>query len=158
MKKLVTLFLLVAIAWPAAGVEGEQVMYVGGTVHPIKEGTIGHLDTASLVSLKFESPNGNVEIPFAKMDSYSYSQEVSHHLGVLAAMAVGLVRKRQRRHFFRITFHDETNAPQAAVFEVPKQMPRTLLAILQARAPQGCKRPLGQGRDVPMCGQEWLSQ
>lgn len=123
-------------------------MYLGGTIPSVKEGAIGHLDTTSPVSLKFESPNGNVETPLAKMDSYIYSQEVSHHLGVLAAIAVGLVRKRQRRHFFRITFRDESDAPQVAVFEVPKRMPMTLMTILLARGPHGCRRS-------PMCGQEW---
>jgi hypothetical protein len=37
-----------------------------------------------------------------------------------------------------------------AVFEVSKKMPRTLMAILQTRAPQGCKRPY-----VTMCGEQY---
>jgi hypothetical protein len=28
---------------------------------------------------------------------------------------------------------------QVAIFEVSKQMPQTLLAVLQTRSPQGCK-------------------
>jgi hypothetical protein len=39
----------------------------------------------------------------------------------------------------RIAYRDEDHAPQVAIFEVPKKMPRTLLAVLQQRAPQGCK-------------------
>jgi hypothetical protein len=143
-KRLTTLCLLLAIAWPAAAVEEGQVIYLGGTAPTLKEGAIGRLDTSSSASLKFESAGGKLEIPFAKIDSYTYSQEVARHLGVLPAMVVGMVKKRQRRHFFRISFHDEANAPQVAVFEVPKQMPKTLLAVLQARAPQSCK-PLGAG-------------
>ena len=158
MNRVVGLSLLIAFAFPAVAVENGEVMYVGGTVSTLKEGVIGHLDTSSMVSLKFESTSGKIEIQFAKIDSYNYSQEVAHHLGVLPAIVVGLVRKRQRRHFFRILFHDDANAPQVAVFEVPKQMPQTLLAVLLARAPQGCKRSLREGRSVPMCGQEWLSQ
>jgi hypothetical protein len=153
INRLVVLFALIAVAWPAAAIENGEVMYVGGTVSTLKEGTIGHLDTNSTVSLKFESASGRVEIPFAKIDSYNYSQEVAHHLGVLPAIAVGLVRKRQRRHFFRILFRDDANAPQVAVFEVPKQAPQTLLAILQARAPQACK-PMFGGK----CAQEWAPQ
>jgi hypothetical protein len=64
---------------------------------------------------------------------------VARHLGVLPAIAVGLVKKRQRRHYFRISYRDENGVVQVVVFEVPKNMPRTLLPILQTRAPQGCK-------------------
>ena len=78
-------------------------------------------------------------IPFATIDSYECSQQVAHHLGVLPAIAVGLVKKRQRKHYLRIAYHDESKTPQVAIFEVPKNMPLTLLAILRERAPEGCK-------------------
>jgi len=48
------------------------------------------------------------------------------------------VKKLQRKHFLRIAYHDESKTPQVAIFEVPKNMPLTLLAILQERTPQGC--------------------
>lgn len=105
----------------------------------VKAGEVGKLDTTSPLALSFESASGNVEIPYAQMDSYEYSQPVAHHLGVLPAIAVGLVKKRQRRHIFRITYHEEDARPEVAIFEVSKQIPRSLLAVLQARAPQGCK-------------------
>jgi len=52
---------------------------------------------------------------------------------------VAVTWTRQRIHFIRIAYHDENNAPQVAIFEVPKKMPLALLAILQQRAPQSCK-------------------
>lgn len=115
----------------------------------LKEGAIGRLDTTSLSALRFESAGGKLEIPFGRIDSYHYSQEVAHHLGVLPAIAVGLIRKRQQKHFVRLAFHDDSNAPQVVVFEIPKQMPKTLLATLQAGAPQACQPMIG-GR----CSQE----
>src|SRR5437879_12460139 len=36
-----------------------------------------------------------LEILFAKIDSFEYSQEVARHLGVLPAIAVGLIRDRK---------------------------------------------------------------
>jgi hypothetical protein len=75
---------------------------------------------------------------------------VTHHLGVLPAIAVSLVKKRQRKHFLRIAYHDEFKTPQVAIFEVPKKMPLTLFAILQQRAPQGRKtQPYSKRRTVP---------
>jgi len=140
MKRLAAFCLMLVVSLPAAAVEDGQVMYVGGTVPGLKQGIVGRLDTSSFVSLTFEYSGSKLEIPFAKIDSFEYSQEVARHLGVLPAIAVGLIRKRQRRHFFHISYHDESNASQVAVFEVPKQMPSTLLAILQNRASQRCKR------------------
>jgi hypothetical protein len=52
-------------------------------------------------------------------------------------VAVGIVRRRERKHFFTIAYHDASGTPQTAVFEVPKHDPRGLLAIMRARAPAG---------------------
>lgn len=100
---------------------------------------MGKLDTTSQTALNFESPGGKLVIPFEEIDSYEYSQQVARHLGVLPAIAVGLVKRRQRRHFFRITYHDDSKTQQVAIFEVSKETPRSLLAVLQGRAPEGCK-------------------
>jgi hypothetical protein len=139
MKRILGLFLLVLTPLTTSAVEGGQVMYVGGTVVTLKEGVSGKLDTSSQTVLNFDYSGGKLVIPFEMIDSYEYSQRVARHLGVLPAIAVGLVKRRQRRHFFRISYHDESKAPQVAIFEVSKEMPHTLLAILRVRAPQGCK-------------------
>jgi hypothetical protein len=143
MKKIATLFLLLvvllAMVIPAGAVEEEQVMYAGGTVPAMQAGVIGHFDTTSESALSFDYAGSKLEIPYAKIDSYEYSQEVARHLGVLPAIAVGMIKKRQRKHFVRIGFHDARNVSEVAVFEVSKRLPQTLIPILQSRAPQGCK-------------------
>jgi hypothetical protein len=147
MKRILVICLLTAFLapLPSVAVEGGQVMYVGGTVGMLNKGVVGKLDTSSQTALNFESPGGKLVIPFEKIESYEYSQEVARHLGVLPAIAVGLVKRRQRRHFFRITYQDENKAQQVAIFEVSKETPNTLMAILQGRAPQGC-RPQVSGK------------
>jgi len=138
-RRSVMMCLLLFVAMPTLGVENGIVMYVGGTVASLREGATGSLDTGSENELAFESAGIRLAIPFARIDSYEYSQQVAHHLGVLPAIGVGLLKKRQRKHFFRITYHDDANTPQVVIFEVPKKMPRMLLAVLQLRAPQGCR-------------------
>jgi hypothetical protein len=138
MKRFAAFWLLLAISMPAAAVEDGQVMYVGGTVAALKEGALGRLNTTSKTALEFESAGSTLAIPYAKIDSFEYSQKVARHLGVLPAIAVGLVKKRQRRHFFQINYRDDNSVSQVAIFEVAKRMPPSLLAILQTRAPQGC--------------------
>jgi hypothetical protein len=142
LKPFIAIAMLFAVAVCSATVENEQVEYIGGTVQSIKTGTIGQFDLSSASQLSFQSPGGSISIPYAAITSYELSQEVSHHLGVAPAIAVGLIKKRQRQHFVRISYVDANSVAQGVVFEVAKQVPRTLLAVLQTRAPQGCK-PVG---------------
>ena len=139
MKKLVALFLILVGCVSAFAVEDGQVMYVGGTAPGVHAGSIGKLDTTSDTALVFNYSAGKLAIPYASIESFQYSQEVKRHLGVLPAIAVGLVAKRRRRHFFRISYSDQNHVAQAAIFEVPKTMSRTFAAILQTRAPRTCK-------------------
>jgi len=139
MKRILFLSLLLLIPFTVPAVESGQALYIGGTVAAPKEGSLGKLETTSQTALVFNSTGGKLEIPFASMDSYEFSENVARHLGVVAGIGAGLIRHRQRRHFFEIRYHDENKALQVAIFEVPKNMPQTLLAVLQTRAPQGCK-------------------
>ena len=134
MKKLLAICLLLVL--PAAAVDGDQVMYMGGTVPSLHAGVIGRLDTTSETSLVFEYSGTKLLIPYADIQSFEYSKEVTRHLGVMPAIAVGLVRIRKHRHYFRISYRASDNAQQVAVFEIPKHMPRTLEAVLGARSPQ----------------------
>jgi hypothetical protein len=139
MKKFAALLLLLTITLPARAVDDGQVVYTGGTLTALKEGSVGRFDSTNQSVLTFEYSGNKLVMPYANIVSFEYSREVARHLGVLPAIAVGMVKKRQRRHFFRISYLDESDVVQVAVFEVPKNMPRTLLPILQTRAPQGCK-------------------
>lgn len=140
MKRFVVYLLLCSFALSAAAlVEGDQVMYAGGTIPNLREGAIGHLDTTSETVLTFEASGTKLVIPYAKMDSFEYKEELARHLGVVATIVVVMAKHRQRRHFFRISFHDDHDVPQVAVLEVSKEMPRSLKAVLQARAPKLCK-------------------
>ena len=152
MKRFAGLFLLLVLAVQAGAVENGQVRYAGGTVPALQVGMLGRLDTTSQTMLSFEYTGNKLVIPYAKIETFEYSEKVARHLGVLPAMAVGLVRKRQRKHFIQISFHDENNLSQVAVFEVPKHMPQTLLAVLQSRAPQGCT---GQMRTMGCREPDW---
>jgi hypothetical protein len=120
-------------------VEDGHAMYVGGTAAKVKPEALGKLDTTQPKSLEFQSPDGNVSIPYASIESYEYTRKLARHLGAVATVAVVLVKHLQRKHFLTITYRDEAGAAQVAVFEIAKELPESLLPILQARAPQGCK-------------------
>jgi hypothetical protein len=143
MKQFFLICFFALLSLPAIAADNGRVIYNGGTARNFTGGTPGKLDTNSETALIFTSASSKLEIPYAAIQSYEYSKEVKRHLGVLPAIAIGLVKIRQRNHFFRISYRDTSRNPngsptevnQVVIFEVPKHLPRTLHAILDARAP-----------------------
>ncbi|MBI3476161.1 MAG: hypothetical protein HY010_10540 [Acidobacteria bacterium] len=139
MKRLgLSLLLMLTLLLPAVAVENDQVMYAGGTVREVKAGAIGRLDTTLETALIFEHPGGKLLVRYSDIESFAYDKEVTRHLGVLPAIAIGMLKMRQHSHFFRISYRDD-KGDQVAVFEVSKQMPRVLQAVLASRSPSACK-------------------
>jgi phosphatidylglycerophosphate synthase len=131
---------------PAFAIETGQVAYTGGSLS-VAQGTIGSFDLTSSTALAFKYPvpgasANEVAIEYTNIRGYSYTSEVAYHLGVLPAIAVGLLKSRERRHFLTIRYVDEADVAQAAVFEVAKSDPPALLAVLRARASQACGSPM----------------
>jgi hypothetical protein len=140
MKRFPQFCFLLLLSLSAFALDEGHVRYVGGTVPSVTAGVIGRLDTTSATALTFEHAGNKVEIPYASIESYEYSKDVTRHLGVLPAIAVGLVKMRRHSHYFSISYRTETGGPaQIVVLEVPKDMPRTLRAILNTRAPGTCR-------------------
>lgn len=133
MTKWIAFGVLLVLASPLLAVDGREVKYVGGTVPGMKAGAIGRLDTTTDAALVFEYAGNKITIPYEEIQSFDYSSAVAHHLGVLPLIALGLFRMRQHQHFFRISYRGQGDVTEVVVFEVPKQMPRTLRAILEAR-------------------------
>lgn len=141
MKRFAALFLLLAVSVPAGAIDDGQVSYVGGTVQDLPPGAIGRLDMSSETEIAFDFPSKKLSMPYANIISFEYRQEVAHHLGVLPAIAVGLVKARQRRHIFELRFKDSESPNEVAVVEVSKQRSQALLAVLRARTVMACKSP-----------------
>ena len=139
LKKIVATFLTLTFALPMfAFVEGDQVEYIGGTVATVAPGTVGKLDTTNEKDLRFVAGAAALNIPYARIESYQYTEEVAHHLGALPTLAIVMIKYRQRRHYFRISYRDENDKPQSVVLEVSKEMPKAVSAVLEARVPKAC--------------------
>jgi hypothetical protein len=136
---MIGLVLAVLISGSAgAAVNGEQVAYVGGSLAGVASGEVGHFDTTEATDLLFVTTGAKVPIGYTKIIRVEYSTEVTYHLGVAPAIAVGLLKQRERKHFLTLTYVDQAGVRQAAVFEVAKDSPRALVAVLSVRAPQAC--------------------
>lgn len=98
MKRLVALLLAITLAMPAGAaiVEGEQVMYVGGSVADMKQGAMGRLDVTDEKEFVFASATGKLAIPYHDIRSFTYSRKLARRTGVLAAAVVVLIKRRQR--------------------------------------------------------------
>jgi hypothetical protein len=153
MKRIIFALLALAVVVPAhaAIVEGSQVMYVGGSIPGLPQGTFGKLDTQREDALVFEYAGGKLEIPYHSIQSFQYSQRLARRMGVLPTIAVGLVKRRQRRHFIEVAFRGADGAPQAAVLEVSKDMAQPVNVVLLARAPRPCPGPGSKAEAVTPC-------
>jgi hypothetical protein len=67
MKKLIAiLFLVILIPMASGAVEDGNVVYAGGTVAGLKDGSIGKLNTSSTSSLMFDSAGVSLVIQYAR--------------------------------------------------------------------------------------------
>ncbi|HEY0564431.1 MAG TPA: hypothetical protein VGC88_02540 [Terriglobales bacterium] len=135
MQRIVSMILVLVFSVSAFAVEGNQVRYVGGTIPGTKPDAVGAFALESESDFAFDYQGGKLTIPYRRITQYNYTREVTVHLGVVAAIAVSMVKRRSRQHFVEITFTDDNEAKQVAVFEVSKSMPMVVMPVLQGRAP-----------------------
>ena len=135
MRAMLVVLLTLSLTVPAlaAAIEGSDVMYIGGSVAGVKEGTVGRLDVTANNALLFNHGDSRVEIPYASIQRFQYTQKLARRLGVAATVAVVLVKHRQRRHVVELYFQDGTGVNQVAMFELSKERAAPVVAVLNAR-------------------------
>ncbi len=116
-----------------AGLGSNKAQYVGGTVNSIKEGTEGYTSAKAETVYTFTYKGGHLTIPYDQVDSLEYGQKSGRRLGVAIAVTPLALFSKKRKHFLTISWKDENDKQQAAVFELGKDIVRTELATLEAR-------------------------
>lgn len=142
MKNLLAIALgavMLLTGLPAWAAEGGEASYTSGTVPTTKVGATGTLDCTKPEVIEFHSSSGDFSIPYAKITAARYHEENRFRLGVLPAIAVGLLKARSKRHIVTITWKDEKDLPQVARFEMSKQASMALVTVIRVRAPQVCQ-------------------
>ncbi len=139
------------IGGPLFAQEAQQVVYVRGTVHAVREGAAGTVDKSSPSALRFQSGQESFSVPYANITSFRFHQESQYHLGVLPAIAFGLFVPWARRHFVTITWTGENSVPEVVTLEGPKSATEGLLEVMRARASEACK-PGPRGIESQSCG------
>jgi hypothetical protein len=116
-----------------AGVGSKKASYVGGTVTTIKEGTEGDTSTKDEKVYTFTTKNGNLSIPYDRVDSLEYGQKAGRRVGLALTISPWLLLSKKRKHFLTISWKDDADKQQAVVLELGKDIIRTELATLEAR-------------------------
>src|SRR5580765_548783 len=111
---------LIVFSTTAFALSGTEATYAGGSAKNLKPGDAGTFDVSGNDALVFVAPSERLSITYSRIVKMEYRRELTHHLGVAPAIAVGLIKARDKKHVFTITFTDEAGVPQAMVFEVPK--------------------------------------
>lgn len=122
------------------------VVVTGLSSTALASGTEGELDVSSADVLVFRAAgNRELRIPYGQVRDFSYRREVRHHLGVLPAIAVGLIAARQHRYLTTVDYVDSAGTRQVTVFEVPKDAISVLVPLLRQRT------PVCEAKPKPVC-------
>ncbi len=134
MNRIMAALLCLALVTPAfAGLGSKETMYVGGTVAAIKAGTEGSSSTDNEKVYTFTYGASKLEIPYDRVDSLEYGQKAGRRLGLALTISPWLLLSKKRKHFLTISWKDEQDKQQAAVFELGKDVVRVQLATVEAR-------------------------
>ena len=102
------------------------------------EGTTGILDMSSEKSLDFRAGSIQFSIPYAEITTVKCREENRFRLGVLATVAVGLLKARSKRHLVTVEWQPADGPPGVVTFDASKDKARGLASVLRARAPHAC--------------------
>lgn len=136
MKRYTAAVLTGAILWPsiAWAVDGKKAAYIGGTITTVKEKAEGPLITNDETALTFTSKHGDIEIPYASIESLEYGQKAGRRVAVAVFISPLALFSKKRNHYLTISYTDQAGKNQAAVFELGKDIVRTALTVIQARS------------------------
>jgi hypothetical protein len=126
-----------ASAAEAGGLDSKKAMYVGGTVASVKERAEGTASAADEKVFVFTYKDGDKEdkltIPYDRINDLEYGQKAGRRLALALTISPWLLFSKKRKHYLTIGFQDEKDKQQAAVFELGKDIVRTMLASMEAR-------------------------
>jgi hypothetical protein len=117
----------------AAAERGFKAQFVGGAVAglPMKSDVV--LFLAGADSLRLECGKTSLAIPYQKVDTLEYGQDVSRRYVAAVLISPILLLSKSRKHFVTVGYLDSEENQQALVLRVDKGDIRSLLAALEAR-------------------------
>jgi hypothetical protein len=116
-----------------AGVLGERVLYVGGTVAGVPSHSSAQIDVRDEKALSLHFRARAVTVAWSDVSNIEYGLHVDRrYLEAILISPLFLIAKK-RTHFLTIGYTDADGHQQAVVLEVSKADIRLLLVSLEAR-------------------------
>ena len=124
--------LLLTLSLPARE-PGFRTELTGSTVPAVSAKSNAQLDLSEMGALVLHSGREEVRIPYARINTLEYGQNVSRRFVAAALVSPVLLLSKSHKHFITIGYTDGEDKQQALVFRVDKSDIRGLLASLEAR-------------------------
>jgi hypothetical protein len=127
----------IVVLIPLAGVAGEpglKTQFIGGTLPGVSPRSTARLDLTGAEDLRFSSGKTELSIPYRKIDTLEYGQNVSRRYAEAILISPVLLLSKSRKHFITIGYQDSEGRRQALVFRVDKGDIRSVMAGLEARS------------------------
>lgn len=125
---------LLLIAIPAAAAQnGIRAQFIGGTLAGVAPKSTARLDLSDTETLVLKCSAGDVRIPYARVNTLEYGQNVSRRYAAAVLISPVLLLSKSRKHFVTLGFEDADHKQQALVFRIEKGDIRTVLTGLEAR-------------------------
>lgn len=163
MKKPISLIVMILFVFNsiAFGVDSKKAEYIGGTAPDFKgakknvAGTLSLDDETELrFTHKFNNTNGTFAVPYDKIIDLEYGHKTGRRVGAAVATAIlispvglFLLFSKKRKHFLTVGYHDEDGKEQVAVFELGKDIVKTVLPTIEARSGKKIEYQEGSGKD-----------
>ena len=112
---------------------GFHTELVGSTLPGINAKASARLDLREMGALVLQSGGEEVRIPYAKVNTLEYGQNVNRRYVAAVLISPVLLLSKSRKHFLTLGYTDAEQKQQALVFRVEKGDIRPLLASLEAR-------------------------
>lgn len=117
----------------AAAEPGVKAQFVGGTVAGVASKCGARLDLTGADNLHFQCGNLKIEIPYRKVNTLEYGQNVSRRYVEAVLLSPVFLLAKSRRHYVTLGYVDVEGRQQALVIRIEKGDIRTVLTGLEAR-------------------------
>lgn len=130
---ILTVIFAFTMTLPAFALDSKKTAYIGGTIANLKEGTEGISSALDENNFVFEHKKGKLAIPYSAVEELEYGQKAGRRVAVAILVSPIALFSKKRKHYLTISYKDEAGKGQAAVFELGKDVIRTMLSSLEAR-------------------------
>jgi hypothetical protein len=130
MRPFVAVLVLSLVA--AGASPGSHAEYIGGTIS-VNPKTGGLLITTSPLTLSFRLKEGEIRIPYDRINLLEYGQRADRRYIEAVLLSPMFLLSKKRVHFLTVGYTDDDGRQQAMVFRVPKSDIRSVLVSLEAR-------------------------